>query len=217
MLTVEKDCRIGASITTKLQKDDSDPTMEIPIIGATLDREELIELVGDPLIWVNWFDERAGDKLPEPTWAAKFHSFVFGHKFKECRAIFALGVAREMLTLEDVTIAKINLLPMVGGLTAFDFVIQCTPDMGKASRLFVHMTHTANITLKIGTRDEGDTAKPQAELGLVVDKETGVIHGKTQDGTHFTVTPGKAKAKRKPNGKVHKVAKRKSSSHVSAH
>lgn len=87
--------------------------------------------------------------------------------------ILYVGLKPEIITLVNVKLARLNFEPKVGGLTAMSLIIQATPDMAKAAKIFDHMDHTAHIAIEIGERDEGDTVKNQPELPMTMSGEVG--------------------------------------------
>lgn len=172
MLTLEKKvCKIGTSINTRRQihGEEPVPAMDIPISEIMLERDELQAIYDDITVWDNWFDHRAGDKLPEPAnWLKQSKPIGFADKFKDSQVILYVGLKPEIITLVNVKLARLNFEPKVGGLTAMSLTIQATPDMAKAAKIFDHMDHTAHIAIEIGERDEGDTVKNQPELPMTM-------------------------------------------------
>lgn len=124
-------CKIGTSIPSRAEMhgDESVTAMDIPVEGIMLDAEELNMLLGEPRAHDVLYTKGVTGKPAEPA-LSKIRTLYVDDKYEGATVTFRLGLAREEVKLGNVKLAKLELEPQVGGMTALSLTIQCTPKLG---------------------------------------------------------------------------------------
>lgn len=96
-------------------------------------------------------------------------SFPYAHTFEHSQVTLWVGLNAEQVTLDDVKLKAIVLLPTPGGLTALSVKVQSTPDIAKPLlELLKAMKRSASAKIRFGSIaevEEGDEDK-QGELPM---------------------------------------------------
>jgi hypothetical protein len=165
MLTLDKrPCRIGSSINTRseLHGEETVPAMDIPLEGIMLQPNELNALLNEPFAHSALFDEKGTHK--EPIFR-QFKPFVMKDKFEDATVSIELGLKQELITLQNVKLAKLTLTPMVGGLTELSLQVQCTPDLDLGiSTLLAFLNKDADVEITVGKKAADAKDQPQLPL-----------------------------------------------------
>jgi hypothetical protein len=161
-------CHIGPSVNSRTEKhgDEDVPACDIPIDGIMLDHDELEALV--PGAHKAFFEKKRGSSFYDLTdFAKRLRPFKYVDKFEDSRALLVLGIDGKEIELdEEVKIAKIELDPQPGGLTALSIALQCTPDTEVMASIFAFMNQEIMAEVTFGKKAEPKKNKKQAELEL---------------------------------------------------
>lgn len=165
MLTISKrPCQIGTSINTRreLHGDEPVPACDIPILGITLDANELNSLLEEPHAHGALFLLRKG--VTEEPQFPQLEPFVLKDKIEGARV--SLIVGNSVLKLTDCKLKGLTLQPMAGGLTLLSFKIQSSGDGmgGIVGDLVAQLDRTIEIEVTDGERVSKDSR--QAELPI---------------------------------------------------
>mgnify|MGYP000858370668 FL=1 len=178
MLTLTtRPCKIGPSINTRTEKhgDEDVTALDIPIESVMLDANELNVLLGEPHAHNALFN--GGTSPPEPL-LRMIRALKLKDKFEDCTVTLLLGLNLERIELANVKLAKVELEPCVGGLTAASFAIQCAPrDLQFAPLLLSFMNHEADIELVLGKRADASKAQPELPLSTFGEGEEPEMSG----------------------------------------
>lgn len=161
MLTISKrPCQIGTSINTRreLHGDEPVPACDIPILGITLDANELCSLLEEPTAFRALFDTKRGHDEPLFT---QFEPFQLKDKIEGANV--SLSVGKGMIELHDCKLKGLTLQPMAGGLTLLSFKIQTSGDDMAAvvGDLVAHLDHTIDIEIADGERVKAKDSQQQ--------------------------------------------------------
>ncbi len=173
MITItDRPARLGSSINTRTEKhgDEDIPSADIPITGIMLSAEELNSLLGDPHASRALFNNDKGVKRPM---FRCFKPFRLTEKFEGARVSLALSVLNDngvVVEIKDCKLAKIDLEPCEGGLTAMSLQIQSVPTEAQIGELFGHLNREISIEIADGKRVEKSGGK-QAELPMNHDQD----------------------------------------------
>lgn len=162
----KRPCQLAGNLNGRIefQGEDEVPAADISISGFMLAKDELNELFGDPHTHDAWFNKSG--PLTEPTdWVKRLSgAFPFFDKFENCAIGFLLGTADELLTLNQVRIAKIRLTPSTGGWTEMAFQVQIsTEDEEAVGKLWLFMGREIDAELTLGNVKGEDAPKVKAK------------------------------------------------------
>lgn len=167
-------CKLGTAINTRreLHGEEPVPAMDIPLLGIMISARELNALVDDPMFSDLVFDQRQNsDSPPEPQWSRKFKPLAMLGKFKDCTVTLSIGLKPETVTIVAAKIAKIRLMPLVGGQTELSLTVQATTEAKVGAKLLDFIDQEASVEIDIGERDDSEAVKDQPELNLQVADE----------------------------------------------
>jgi len=167
----KRPCKLGDSINCRTEKhgDEPVPAFDIPVIDILLDAEELNELLGDEHADKALFNTRG--RTREPMFR-QFNPFTLKDKFKESSVTLHLGLAEKSIALKDVTLAKLKIEPLAGGLTNLSVQVQCHPKLnGEVELVMEFMGREIHAALEIGERIEKADKQRDLALGEAGDDE----------------------------------------------
>ena len=185
MLTVtSRPCQLGTGINTRCEMhgDESVPACDIPIVGITLDAEELGALLADPYAHRALFTKARGHDEPM---FPQLEPFELTDKIEGASAVITLSSTGEGATihLDDVKLKGLTLKPMSGGLTLLSLKIQASgEDMAsQVGELVAYLDRSVQIEIHGGERVKAKD-KAQAELPINTFGEGEEPEGKKRRG-----------------------------------
>jgi hypothetical protein len=152
--------KVGNQIPSRseMHGDESVTALDIPLTDIMLDEAELAELLRQPKAAAALFDDSGGMRKP---FFAHIKPLALDEKIEGATVTLTHGVAQDTLRLTNVKLAKIKLQPCVGGMTAMDVTVQCTPELNDA---VAHLLGWLNATVDVEI-DGGEFGK-QGELPI---------------------------------------------------
>jgi hypothetical protein len=160
MNITNRPCQLGIHINTRSEKhgEDTVPAVDIPLAGIMLERAELDELVGANF-WNAVFDTPVGDgKAPRPAWRL-LDDFRLTDKFAG-EVVIDLGPNITPIKLDAVTLTKLRLEPLEGGLTELSLTVQSAEDVeGFVHKLVARLGTEVSATIAIGEKIEREKSK----------------------------------------------------------
>ena len=191
---------IGPSINVRTEKhgEEDVPACDITIDGIMLESADLNALLDDPRAHERLFTkDLTGTVAPA---LPQFDALHFGEKFEEALVKLYVGFGPTELTLKDVKVGKIRLIPKVGGLTECKLQIQATPEPELIGVLSGNTNGDCCIEIaEAKVAKKAEKAK-QKELGLSTEPDAGT------DGTRASETEltHPAQLFQKPSGRTRK-------------
>ncbi|MBS0364923.1 MAG: hypothetical protein JSR67_03755 [Proteobacteria bacterium] len=169
-------CRIG-KISNNLEKhgDEDVPEFNIPITGVMLNAEQLNALIGDPHCDRAWFNTRKDKTLEPMSWWER-GEFRLTDKLDAdvCTISFSGDRSIEFEAEEGdgeegarpaCRISRMELKPVVGGMTELSFQLQVVPGIGK-NNLLLQEHQNREVRITIGESRIAAKRGKQQELGL---------------------------------------------------
>ena len=172
-------CKIGTGINTRRELHGEDPVaaVDIPIADVMIDAEELNALLREPHAHGMFFNTTS-TKLVEPAFPT-LRAFRFAESIEP--AIVELELSSETtVRLAKCTLARIELEPRPGGLTAMSLQVQCTPKLDSSiARLLEKLDSEVGIVIEqqqreldLKSKDKPDGAKPNGKSPEKADADT---------------------------------------------
>lgn len=157
MLTISsRPCQLGTSINTRTEMhgDESVPACDIPLVGITLDAEELGTLLGEPRAHKALFKPERGHD--EPLFP-QIEPIALSDKIEDASVIIGLNSGE--VHLEGVKLKGLTLKPMNGGLTLLSLKVQASGEdiAEKVGELVNCLDHTVTIEIHGGERVTKDS------------------------------------------------------------
>ena len=181
-------CKIGTGINTRRELHGEDPVaaLDIPLGDVMLTAEELNALLREPHAHQMFFNSR--DALVEPAFPT-LKAFRFAEKIEPVSVELELS-SQTTVKLTKCTLARIELEPRPGGLTAMSVQVQCVPKLDSSiARLLEKLDCEVGIVIE----------QQQGELDLKGDKDAkpAKANGHDAKGADADTKAFEAGAKRK--------------------
>lgn len=159
-----RSCKIGPSINSRTEKhgDEDIPAMDIPLSAIPLSKDELNALLGEPLAWNSFYNERK-DGFAEPLLKG-IKPIGLEAKYEGAEVTLRLGLNLLEVELLDVKLTKLKLEPTAGGATSLSLTVQCLLE-DHAKALYSWMNHDASVEIMTGDPVEAEKSE-QPELPL---------------------------------------------------
>lgn len=147
-----RSCRIGTSINTRTEMhgDDSVTAIDIPLGEIMLDAAELNMVLCEPHAHQVLFATRDGGKFIEPVFRV-LKALRLAGKIEGAHVTLELG-GKNTLKLSECKIARIELAPQAGGLTAMSLQVQCVP---KLDSLVARLLEKLNCEIEVEVTAQG--------------------------------------------------------------
>lgn len=157
-------CKLGGHINVRTEKhgEENVPACDVTLAGVLLEQDELDTLLGDGTHKALFITKR--DELSEPRFK-DFKPFALKHKFEKSRVAIEIDGVDDELVFDDIKISRVRVAPQVGGLTAVDVSVQCTPSSDIIALLYDHMDVEVRAKIRFGRVSEKTNDK-QDELAL---------------------------------------------------
>jgi hypothetical protein len=156
-------CRIGTSINTRREKhgDENVTAIDVPLSGLMLEAAELNMILREPHAHGVFFDHAKGGALVEPVFRDVVPFIPIAGKAEGAEVQLEWNNTTVMLLL-DCKLARMRLVPQVGGLTALALQVQCTPKLDSlVAKLLERLDSDVDVTI----RCDGYGAQQELPLG----------------------------------------------------
>jgi hypothetical protein len=181
----DRGATIGANINSRGEHhgDELVTAIDIPLEEIMLDERELCALLGEPLAWRALFNAERGGGHVLPLFP-KIKPIGLKEKIEEASVTINFGLD-DWIRVVPAKIAKIQLEPREGGLTAMSCSVQCTPELTEPlAHLLGKLKHDVSVTidggqfgaqeeLPLNTAGEGEANEPHDPPDEVTQRRRG--------------------------------------------
>lgn len=155
--------RLGehANLRSERHGDSDVMAVDLPLVFA-LSEDELDALLGEG-VHDAWFVNGLDGKPAEPR-VKGIEGIRLSAKLEGVAVTLTLGLARQVCSLPDCTLAKVTLTPSIGGLTECKVSVQAHPSPANLAAISAHLNSEAEVDLAFEAPKEEDEQE-QLPLG----------------------------------------------------